>query len=270
VPSRYPPEFSRSTDGGFSWSPVRQVYDPPPGQAAPIQEVVALPGGSLVDIVFQIPFAALSTAVVPGDTQFQGKVVAVRSPDRGATWSAPVTVGSYPVALHTSSDGYQVFPAPPRAAVARDGTVYVVWPRHEPGFTASTIQVAASSDRGASWSDPRAVEQVPAYAFLNNVAVARDGTIAVSWDDYRRDHDDDDDRAIADVWLAHSHDRGHTWQRLHVAGPFDNYTAKSDLGDSQGLVPVGRHGFALAYAAAKPLARSGVTDVFMARIVRAP
>ena len=73
------------------------------------------------------------------------------------------------------------------------------------------------------------------------VAVARDGTIGVSYYDFRSDKPDST-ISSTDYWLARSTD-GSTWSEVHVAGPFDLRIAPfSDglfLGDYQSLASVG-------------------------------
>jgi hypothetical protein len=75
----------------------------------------------------------------------------------------------------------------------------------------------------------------------------------------------------ADVWFAHSEDRGRSWRQAHVAGPTDLRTAPlpghNFVGEYQGLagMPRGR-GFAAVFTLAAPQAKDGPTDIFFARI----
>ncbi len=78
---------------------------------------------------------------------------------------------------------------------------------------------------------------------------------------------------LADVWFAHSEDRGTTWRQTHVAGPTDLRTAPlpahNYVGEYQGLAPLQR-GFAATFTLAGPQAEDGPTDIFFARILPRP
>jgi hypothetical protein len=65
---------------------------------------------------------------------------------------------------------------------------------------------------------------VTAFAFEPSVAVDSHGTVGVTWYDLRNDKPGDD-ALTADVWFAHSDNRGASWSQTHVAGPTDLRTA---------------------------------------------
>ena len=110
-------------------------------------------------------------------------------------------------------------------------------------------------------------------AFLPAAAVQRDGTIGVLYDDTRNDKRGDG-QLTTDVWLSASHDGGKSWREGHVSGPFDALTASETsstgvaghfLGDYQGLVPL-PNAFGAVFAAARPVATAGPSDVLFARV----
>jgi hypothetical protein len=109
---------------------------------------------------------------------------------------------------------------------------------------------------------------VSAYAFEPTIAVDKHGTVGVTWYDLRNDRPGDV-ALTADVWFAHSHDRGSSWRQTHVAGPTDLRTAPlpehNYVGEYQGLAAV-RNSFAAALTLAAPQAEDGPTDIFFARI----
>jgi hypothetical protein len=74
----------------------------------------------------------------------------------------------------------------------------------------------------------------------------------------------------ADVWFAHSQDRGRSWRQTHVAGPTNLRTAPlpahNFVGEYQGLAALPGRGFAATFTMAAPQARNGPTDIFFARI----
>ncbi len=127
----------------------------------------------------------------------------------------------------------------------------------------SEIHLARSADAGKTFSD-RIVAEPAGQAFLPAVAVLRDGTIGVLWDDTRNDRKADK-QLTTDVWLSRSADGGATWKQSHVAGPFDALTASETsstgvaghfLGDYQALVAL-PGAFGAVFAASKPLATAG-------------
>ena len=78
-----------------------------------------------------------------------------------------------------------------------------------------------------------------------------------------------DTALIADVWFAHSDNRGRSWRQTHVACPTDLNTAPlpahNFVGEYQGLAGL-RRGFAAAFTLAAPQAKDGRTDIFFAGI----
>lgn len=85
-----------------------------------------------------------------------------------------------------------------------------------------------------------------------------------------------DSELTTDVWFVHSQDGGATWERSHLAGPFDMRQAPLNggytVGDYTGLdaiLGVGKsdgHGlekFAAALSLAPPVAVEGKSDIFV-------
>jgi hypothetical protein len=107
-------------------------------------------------------------------------------------------------------------------------------------------------------------------AFEPAVVVDAHGTVGVTWYDLRNDRPGDA-ALSADVWFAHSGDRGRSWGQAHVAGPTDLRTAPlpghNFVGEYQGLarLPRGR-GFAAVFTMAAPQVKDGPTDIFFAQI----
>jgi hypothetical protein len=79
--------------------------------------------------------------------------------------------------------------------------------------------MARSRDGGRTWTTS-ALPGVRAFAFEPAIAVDAHGTVGVSWYDLRNDRPGDA-ALTADVWFAHSPDRGRSWRQAHVAGPTD-------------------------------------------------
>lgn len=238
------PMFSRTTDGGQTWSaPVAMTNQNIYAQG---NQIAVLPDGTLVNV-----FAALfkGSGVQPNPNQVFMAVI--RSENQGRTWSAPVKVANLGTALLTNPD----IPNPaslsetvragdyiPDIAVDRSsGEIYVTW-ADGLGTAANNVVIARSGDGGRHWTAPSVVDRTPGpHAFNHAVAVADDGTVGVLYYDFR--NNTPDPGLPTDVWLAQSTDGGVTWQEQHVTGPFDMERAPVArgwfLGDYVGLEPIG-------------------------------
>ena len=253
-------EFSRTTDRGATWSPPVLVDQPGPFQIDLSPKVLVLPDGTLLAVFARADF---ETGL--------GTLHAARSLDEGRTWLPAVQVGSKPIPqdLVDPETGLPL-PQPgfPSGAVAPDGTVYVAF-EDSRSPTSGAVGVARSRDGGRSWTST-ALPGVRGFAFEPAVAVDAHGTVGVTWYDLRNDRPGDA-ALTADVWFAHSQDRGGSWRQAHVAGPTDLRTAPLPAhnfgGEYQGRagLPRGR-GFAAIFTLAAPQARNGPTDIFFARI----
>jgi hypothetical protein len=269
--------FSRTTDRGRTFSSPRRITALQPG-TPPVTEarlpdptlLEALPDGTLLNVYLEAnPRPLLGLPPIPW------VIWAQRSRNRGRSWSAPVRIADIgrPGAPHDPDSGAEV-----RAfnvistALAADGTAYVVW--NEIRSTRSArILISRSRDRGRTWSRPGTVARLGSQAFVPNVAVMPDGTVGVTFDDFRNDRPGDG-KLSTDVWFRHSHDGGRSWRERHLAGAFDMLTAPRTsstaiagrfVGDYQGLVAL-PNGFGAVFAQAKPAARAGPSDVFFARV----
>ena len=252
-------EFSRTTDGGATWSPP--VLIDQPGQFALdfAPRILVMPDGTLLAVFAR---ADIGTGV--------GTLQAARSLDEGRTWLPPVVAGSKPIPplFFDPETGYELpQPAFPSAAVARDGTVYVAF-ENSTSPTSGAIGILRSRDGGRTWSSGM-LPGVSAFAFEPSIAVDSHGTVGVTWYDLRNDRPGDA-ALTADFWFAHSGDRGGSWRQTHVAGPTDLRTAPLPshgfVGEYQGLAGLRGHGFAAVFTMAAPLAKDGPTDIFFARI----
>src|SRR5205807_7568411 len=102
---------------------------------------------------------------------------------------------------------------------AADGTAYVAWNEIE-STSSSKILFSRSTDHGASWTTPKPVKTLGTQAFVPSLAVSGDGTVGVTYYDFRNDRPKDD-RMTTDVWFSFSRDHGEHWRETHLAGPFD-------------------------------------------------
>lgn len=263
--------FSRTTDGGRSWSPAAPIQFAAPGSLILNNQILVLHDGTLLDVFTEPPLnvAAMRYGLSRPPGAPASPIYSMRSSDGGRSWSEPVKVGAIPAAVvHDPDTGAivrssDIFVAP--AAIAPDETVYVGWQAVYSNRSAA-IQLASSADGGRSWSAPRTVAAVPAQAFLPAVAAGPGGSVAVLFDDFRK-HRAGARRLDTDVWIELSSNGGRAWRELHVAGSFDMRDAPASdglmLGDFQQLVAM-PGGFGAVFVQARPAAREGPTDVFFA------
>jgi hypothetical protein len=129
-------------------------------------------------------------------------------------------------------------------AADRQGRVFVVWQdaRLSSGLR-DAVLITRSDDGGLTWSAPARVSADPSVAaFIPAVAVTRDGTIGVTYYDFRS-NTRDPATLPADYWLARSSD-GVNWTEARVDAAVDFAVAPNAggrfLGDYQGLATVGR------------------------------
>jgi hypothetical protein len=198
----------------------------------------------------------------------------MRSTDHGLTWSDPITgpgVTATPVSdpdtgapVRDGSTLLDVTVDPNIRSVAHPngGNLYAVWADGRfSGFTHADIAFSMSSDGGLSWTDPIKINQAPTnisagnqQAFTPSVAVSSDGTVAVTYYDFR--NNTTAAGLPTDYWLVHasgSFTSPTDWQsdekRLtDTSFNMENAAPTSRgyfLGDYQGLAGAGSSFYAL-------------------------
>jgi hypothetical protein len=212
--------FSRTTDGGQTWEPAREIFDPGSNNLSRANQIVVLQDGTLVNIFAKI----LHKNDTAGVAHWDFELCLIRSLDQGQTWLPEKRC--IPVADIVTLDDTQAVPVPnPDGGikihalnwvfdVAVDPTndnLYVVW--QDARFSNSqynSIAFSMSSDGGFNWSVPIKINQTPdniptrnRQAFLPSVAVNQDGDVAVTYYDLRNNTPDPGLRT--DVWMVHAH-----------------------------------------------------------------
>jgi hypothetical protein len=204
--------FTRTVDGGQTWEPDRSIHTAPPNDLDTGHQIVVLPNGTLVCAFTEGQY---------NTTTGQVALTLLRSTDQGQTWSGPITAvvqqplvepNLVPPNNHvTDPDTGQLVESHPFASIAVDphsGNLYAVWvDAHFSNFQYNSIGFAMSSDGGLTWSNPIQVNQTPnsvptldRQALNPTVAVAADGTVAVSYFDFR--NNTPAPGALADYWMA--------------------------------------------------------------------
>jgi Neuraminidase (sialidase) len=247
---RGPTWFSRTTNDGASWEQAHIIFDPGEVNQTIGNEIVPLGDDSALVDGFDLIFNFKNTNTVRGEN-----VALIRSTDHGETWSQPIIVSKLLSVGVRNSNGERLrtgdiipqFAADPRAT---SDTIYAVW--QDSRFTGGArdqIAFSKSTDGGLQWSTPvRINTHTSTPAFNPSIRVGSDGTVNVTYYDFRNDSDFDGDSSTAgdsstlltDVWSLTSKNGGRTWTEDRVTpSSFDFRSAPVArgffLGDYQGL-----------------------------------
>jgi hypothetical protein len=208
-----PTVFTRSTDGGLTWEPARAINRPGKFKQTIGNQIVVLPDGTLLNV------AAYIRALKQG--RARNAIVVQRSFDRGVTWeklrrvirTQPRSgfdanrISVFDPESHQEIRTGEVLPA---VAVDRvTGMIYVAWQDSrfsDNGF--DEVAFAQSAD-GRKWSKPIKINLTPAQgpgpnrqAFNPSIRVAGDGTVCVTWYDFRNNNRNVTPPLSTDVWAA--------------------------------------------------------------------
>lgn len=210
---RGPVWFARTTDGGQTWEPAREVFDPGTLNQTIGNQIVVLPDnarfdGELVDVFDLVHFTR--------DRRIRGFDIAlIRSENRGQTWDRqPTIVDRHLVGqVRDPEDGDPVRTGDiiPEVAVDPDsGAIYVVWQDGRFGPD-SSVAFSQSRDGGKTWSPTIKINATPTdvpvgnqQAFTPMVRVSTDGTVGVSYYDFRN-NTSNPNTLPTDQFLVHCH-----------------------------------------------------------------
>jgi hypothetical protein len=210
--------FTRTTNGGLSWEEPEVVFTQRGKITQTIaNQIVVLPDlnngtheGQLIDGFTLINFHR------SGDFF---DLALIRSANQGDTWTGPIIAAKQrPIGIEDPVDETDVRTGdliPDFAVDSTNGRLYAVWQDarfHD--FQHDSIAFSMSTDGGVNWSAPVMVNKTPSgipegnqQAFLPAVHVLEDGTVGVSYYDFRANGTDS---AITqpletDHFLVHCH-----------------------------------------------------------------
>lgn len=235
--------FSRTTDGGVTWGTARAIFHPKSLEFTIGNQIVVLPNGTLVDVFTNFKGSGVNA---PGIF-----VEVIRSTDKGATWSAPITIDHLRSVGVTDPDTGQAVRTgdiiPDIGVDTSSGKLYVVWQDSRfSGGAHDDIAFSQSTDGGLTWSHAVKINQTTnnAAAFTAAVHVASDGTVGVTHYDFR--NNTAAPGLPTDTWFLHCHSsctNSSNWSETHLSGPFDMETAPFSrgffVGDYEGLTNIG-------------------------------
>ena len=204
---RGPTWFARSTTNGETWEPARPIFDPGQNDQT-IGNQIVVSGNALVDIFTE--FHNENAKKLRGAT-----VRVLRSTDFGSTWTGPflvdreLTIGIFDP---ETGDPVRTGEIIPDIAVGPTGTLYAVWQDARfSGFVHDSIVFSQSNDGGLTWSAPIQVNMTPVtaapgnrQAFTGSVDVSSDGTVAVTYYDFRN-NTSDPTTLPTDYFVVHCH-----------------------------------------------------------------
>jgi hypothetical protein len=223
--------LARSTDGGDSFEAPRKIYESGANKQTIGYQIVVRPQGELVDV-----FGDITNNSNRRQSIGPVNVSTIVSDDRGSTWSKPARIDDQlPMALFRAASTVDLEPVPcpdpastgacpirggeliPEAAVNRgNGRLYVVWMDarfsyfQTGSFQWDSVAFSQSTDGGRTWSPAIQVNRTPAgsrqnsQAFTPSVHVSDDGTVTVSYYDFR-DNTASPTSLDTTHWAVHCH-----------------------------------------------------------------
>jgi hypothetical protein len=200
-------EFSRSTDGGQTWSvplPLSQAHNNNAVGGRQGSEIAVGPDGTVY--------------VVWSDAAFRQSVERMAiSHDGGASFGPSKVIApapsDFPAALPGAS--FRLSPTFPAISAGPDGNVYVTWTNYLNGH--GTVQLTRSTDGGNTWSAPTTAGDAPGRSAYFAAVTARPGSgnVAIVFnalDDVAAGTAPGAGVTMFDAYVARSTDGGQTFE----------------------------------------------------------
>ncbi len=266
---RGPTMFSKTTDGGKTWSSPSTIVKVPSRQQTIGNQIVVDPKtGTLYDF-FDL--------ITPPFNVTAFKAAFIKSTDGGNTWTQPQIIASIETVFVSDPNTRQairtgdIIPEP--TIDPATGQLYVVWQDSRfNGHRFDEVALSTSTNGGSTWSAPIQVNtNTPSNrpGFTPMVQVNSAGTVGVSFYDFRN-LTTQTTTLPTDYWFVTSTNHGASFgNEVHIAGPFDMLTAPNAggffVGDYEGLTTIGTT-FQPFFVQANSGNRSNRTDVFTTSI----
>ncbi len=238
---RGPAWFSKTTDGGKTWTGTRAIFDPGQNSQTIGNVIVVDPKTAVLYDFFEV----FQTTGSPKFTPRGFSVGFVSSSDGGTTWSGPTTVAAQQFVTDTDPNtgaALRTGEGLPSAAIdPSTGQLYVVWSDNRFTGTVNQVVISTSTDGGRTWTAPAAISKATGRpAFTPTVAVNSAGGVGVTYYDLRNLPAGDTTTLPTDYWFTASSDHGMTFgDETHIAGSFDLLKAPNAggffVGDYQAL-----------------------------------
>ncbi len=245
-------QFSRSTDGGYSWSnPINIPHSPFWGT---------------LDVG---PSGQLYLCGTDGSQFWFVRSTNARDKTQTPVFdlSTPVNLGGQIEYGGINPDGLcgQAWIATDRSTGPYSGNIYMLCSVHRGSNDPCDVMFSRSADGGATWSSPRRINDDPAgrgaWHWFGALSVAPDGRIDVAWYDTRNDPT----HASSALTFSQSFDGGQTWSaNVQISQPFHQgigYPNQNKIGDYIG-VAADNDGSDVSYTATF----NGEEDVYFARV----
>jgi hypothetical protein len=261
---RGPTYFSMTSNGGLTWSSPKVIVNVPSREQTIGNQIVVDPRtGTLYDF-----FDLISPPFKIGGF----KAAFIKSTDGGATWTKPQVISQIRTVFVSDPNTGQAIRTgdiiPEVAIDPATGQLYVVWQDSRfNGGNHDEVALSTSTNGGATWSAPiRVNTSTGRPAFTPSVRVSSNGTVAVTYYDFRNLPAGDTTTLPTDYWFTSSTNHGASFgNEAHLAGSFDMLNAPNAggffTGDYEGLTNIGTN-FIPFFVATNSGNTANRTDVF--------
>ena len=255
IASRGPTLFSMTTDGGQSWSAPRVIVDTAQNNQTIGNQIVVAPDGTLYDFFDLILSTGPNSDGKMSVKQHGSNVAFVKSTDGGVNWTAPQIISELDtVGVTDPNTGAAIttgtFVSVSAALDPVAGTLYVAWQDGRfNGGNYDEVAISVSTDGGAHWTTPaRASTPTGRAAFDPTLKVAADGTVGLTYYDFRNLSSSNTSTLPTNYWLRKSPVGGAAFGAdisiVPADQPFNTLAVPSVVGgpfvgDYQGLAAVG-------------------------------
>jgi len=249
-----PAYFSKTTDGGKTWSQAKVIVDTK-NRTQTIGNIIVVDprNGDLYNF---------TDLILSPNTPFQGtrsnaQLAFVKSSDGGNTWTQPQIIAPFnSLGVKDPNTGQPARVGDGLEEVAIDpsnGKLYIVYEsstnyqkqlKQSSGAWDDEILLVSSSDGGATWTTPQVIHTANGLPTFTSTVAVNGGRVAVTYYDSRFLTAGDTAHWPTDYWVEYSTNGGATWgNEQQIAGSFDLMTAPVArgffLGDYEALQPSG-------------------------------